>query len=174
MANRLAIGSKLGSDANRQVFEIFASHFSSSVMPLGGKPWLPHSVADVSRALSTLEYFVSEDLPLQVQESFDEVLMPNPQAQGWIIHFAAKMEQRFPFRHSKHSCLSFFEEDCSWTVTHIWLEWRHFLTPPTWAFASRSSYVAWQRVLGKQLALSDEEKDVLRFCANILASHRFS
>ena len=155
-----------------QVFDIFLAQLDSAE----GQLWLDRSVVDLSAALLALDDFMAEVLPTLVETSFDSLLQPVLGAEAWIVEFAARMRQRFqngPIFH-KWSCLSYLEEDCSWTVTRIWLEWRHFLTPPAWVCACKASHASWMRALGKRLALSEEEKDILRFCAQTLSASRRS
>ena len=161
-------------NANGQAFQVLVDHHFDSASATGGALRLSHSLWDISHALTVLELFVSEDLPSLVEECFDSRLRPSPETQEWLIRFVARMERRFhlpsPLPFCKSSCLSFLEEDCSWMLTHVWLEWRHVLTPPAWAFSDKAAHATWQAGCARKLALADQEKDTLRFCAEILAS----
>ena len=158
-----------------RAFRTLVQHVASG-SATGGASWPAHSIRDISRALTDLEIFISEDLPWLVDECFDAPISPNSKAEQWIIDFSERMWRQLielsgrPQSYHKISCLADLEEDFSWTVTHIWLEWKHFLAPPTWVFADRSAYTIWRGACAPKLAITSEERDALRFSAEVFAS----
>ena len=152
-------------------FRTLVQHVASS-SATGEASWPAHPIRDISRALTDLEIFIAEDLPWLVDECFNAPISPNSKAEQWIVDFSESMWRRLsgPTRYCKTMCLADLREDFSWTVTHIWLEWKHFLTPPTWAFVDRSAYTTWRGACAPKLAITSEEGDALRFSAEVFAS----
>ena len=171
----LSLCAAMADQLRTRAFRTLVQHVANG-SATGEASWPARSIRDISRALTDLQIFISEDLPWLVGECFDAPISPNFKAEQWIIDFSERMWRQLielsgrPTSYDKISCLRDLEEDFSWTVTHIWLEWKHFLTPPTWVFADRSTYTTWRSACAPKLAITSEERDALRLSAEVFAS----
>ena len=137
-----------------QAFRTLVQHVAAG-SAIGGASWPPHPIRDVSHALTDLMNFISDDIPCEAASHSGSTKPKEWVMEQWVMDFGYNL---------------LYNPKASWTVTHIWLEWKHFLTPPTWAFADRSAYTTWRGACAPKLALSIEERDALRSCEEVYAS----